>query len=343
MKLKLLASAAATLMAFAMPAHAEIPNIELRVGDSLPPDHIISQKLTQAWFDAVESKSNGKIKIKHFPAEQSGKAKDLLSLTQTGVLDIGYVGPAYVADKMPLSGVAELPGMFTTSCQATNAYWSMAQEGGYFFENEYKQNKIRPLFLTVLPPYQLMISNKKNIESLKDFGGLKIRAAGGAQELTLNQIDAVAVKMAPPEIYESMSRGTIDGALLPFISIESYKLSPRAHSSTLGANFGAVIVTYSISERKWRSLPKEVQEILAQAGDEATKQACVSFDEEEQKVYQQLKEQGVNFIQFEGADKEKIESVMKEVSQNWAERLDKRNKPGTETLNKFTEALATQM
>ena len=64
MKLKLLASAAATLMAFAMPAHAEIPNIELRVGDSLPPDHIISQKLTQAWFDAVESKSNGKIKIK---------------------------------------------------------------------------------------------------------------------------------------------------------------------------------------------------------------------------------------------------------------------------------------
>lgn len=38
-----------------------------------------------------------------------GKAKDLLSLTQSGVLDIGYVGPSYVSDKLPLFSVGELP------------------------------------------------------------------------------------------------------------------------------------------------------------------------------------------------------------------------------------------
>jgi hypothetical protein len=38
-----------------------------------------------------------------------GKAKDLLALTQAGVIDIAYVAPGFVSDKMPLSVVAELP------------------------------------------------------------------------------------------------------------------------------------------------------------------------------------------------------------------------------------------
>jgi hypothetical protein len=46
----------------------------------------------------------------HYPAQQLGKATDMLKLTQTGVADIGYVAPAYASDKMPVSEVAILPG-----------------------------------------------------------------------------------------------------------------------------------------------------------------------------------------------------------------------------------------
>ncbi|WP_417252631.1 TRAP transporter substrate-binding protein DctP [Castellaniella sp.] len=340
MKYTTLASALAIGLMSISTAHADMKNIELRVGDSLPPDHIISRNLTQPWIEAVKEMSNGKIDIKYYPAEQAGKARDMLSLTQTGVLDIGYVGPAYVADKMPLSGVAELPGLFTSSCQVTNAYWSMAQEGGYFYEKEFKPNKIRPLFIAALPPYQVVIGNDKSISKLADFAGLKIRAAGGAQELTLRMIDMVPVKMAPPEIYESMSRGTIDGTLLPFISIDSYKLSPLAKTATRGANFGTVIVTYSISERKWKSLPKDVQDILSQAGDQVTTQACEQFDTSEQTVMNDLKTAGVKFVDFDANDKARLNAVIDKVAMDWAAKLDERNRPGTETLKAFNEALS---
>ena len=340
MKIKKLAATLTAALGLSVVAVGNAQSVELRVGDSLPPDHIIARHLTQPWIEKVQQASKGEVKIKHYPAEQAGKAKDMLSLTQSGVLDIGYVGPAYVSDKMPLSGVGELPGLFTTSCQVTKAYWSLAKEGGYFYEKEFKPNKIRPLFIAALPPYQLAVSNNKALNDLSDFAGLKIRAAGGAQELSLSKLNAVAVKMAPPDIYESMSRKTIDGTLLPFISLDSYKLSPLIKASTHGANFGTVIVTYSISDRAWNRLSKETQELLTQVGDEVTQNACEQFDREEQEVMAQLEADGVQLIEFNEADQERLTTIIQEVSQNWADRLDARNRPGSEALNEFNNALS---
>lgn len=330
---------AATILGMSMSAGISAQSIELRVGDSLPPDHIITRYLTLPWIEKVQQLSGGKVKVKHYPAEQAGKAKDLLSLTQAGVLDIGYIGPAYVSDKMPLSGVAELPGLFESSCQVTKAYWSLAKGDGYFYKKEFKPNNVRPLFMAALPPYQITVSSSKTLNSLADFSGLKVRAAGGAQELSLNKLGAVAVKMPPPEVYESMSRKTIDGALLPFISVESYKLTPLIKSSTKNANFGTVILTYSINEKKWQSLPQDIKDLLVKVGDEVTLQACQNFDADEQKVMSQMQSQGVHLIEMSAEDKARLHDMVQQVAKNWTERLDARRKPGSETLRVFNEAL----
>lgn len=103
--------------------------IELRAADSLPTGHYIAQSLIEPFMERV-SERTGKTEFAYFPAQQLGKAKDLLSLTQTGVTDIGYVGPSYVSDKMPLSAVGQLPEAFSTSCEGTMAYWEIAKPGG---------------------------------------------------------------------------------------------------------------------------------------------------------------------------------------------------------------------
>ena len=77
-----------------------------------------------------------------------------------GVVDIGYIGPSYVSDKMPLSEVAQLPGAFATSCQGTLAYWKTAREG-ILAKQEYAPNKIKLLLAVVLPPYQVWTVKSK--------------------------------------------------------------------------------------------------------------------------------------------------------------------------------------
>ena len=99
---------------------------KLRVGDSLPLNHFFAEQATKVWMAEVTKKSGGAVQFEYFPAEQLGKAKDMLALTQSGVIDIGYVVPTYVQDKMPLTAVAELPGTFRSSCEGTMAFWKIA-------------------------------------------------------------------------------------------------------------------------------------------------------------------------------------------------------------------------
>lgn len=56
---------------------------------------------------------------------------------------------------MPLSGVAELSGGFTTSCQGTLAYWKLAKDG-ILAEKDFAPNGVRILFSAVMPPYQMI-------------------------------------------------------------------------------------------------------------------------------------------------------------------------------------------
>lgn len=334
MKHSLLAALAMSLAG----STAMAQDVTLRMGDSLPVGHVIAETATQPWIDLVTEKLDGRLQINYFPAQQIGKAKDFLRLTQSGLVDIGYIGPSYVAEKMPLSAVAELPGASKTSCEVMRSYWSLVKEGGWLFENEYEPNGIRPLFVVALPPYQLILADD-DVTSAKSLEGRKIRAAGGAQSLTLEELGMVPVRMAPPEIYDAMSRGTVDGALLAYISVDSYKLTPITNSVSNGQNFGTVVVAYSINEEKWQSLPEGMKVALKEAGDEMTEIACKGFDEKEAAAADELQATGITFAPLSEEDTAILQSANDKIATDWAQALDDRGLPGTEALEQFAAAL----
>src|SRR3954451_12634987 len=101
--------------------------IKLRVADSFPKGHFIVKLVLEPWMEEVKKRTNNAVSFEYYPAQQLGKAADMLKLTQTGVADIGYVAPGYVSEKMPVSEVAMLPGGFAHTCQATRAYWKLAR------------------------------------------------------------------------------------------------------------------------------------------------------------------------------------------------------------------------
>jgi hypothetical protein len=60
-----------------------------------------------------------------------------------------------------------------------------------------------------VPAYQIQLANSRVIKTAKDLEGLKIRTTGGAMDLMMRSINGVPVRMAAPEIYESLTRGTL--------------------------------------------------------------------------------------------------------------------------------------
>ena len=309
----------------------------MRVADSFPAGHYIPETATKPFMAEVTKATNGAVTFDYFPAEQLGKAKDLLSLTVSGVADIGYVAPSYISDKLPLSAVAELPGQFPTSCSGTEAYWKLAKPGGLLDKREFAPNGIRVLFAFVLPPYQFYMAKTK-LDGLKALEGQKIRPTSGGVELT-RRLKAVPVQIPAPEVYESLSRGTIDGVVFPSSSIFAYNLQGLIKYATTGESLGSFVATYAISERKWKMLPPNVQKAMTEAGEAAMRRMCKYGDDNDPKDMEKLKQQGVTFMALPAADHKKLAELAADTGAVWSAQLDKRGKPGTEVLKAFRAAL----
>ena len=311
---------------------------KLKLADSFPVGHYLPKYFTTPMMERLKADPAAKgLEFEYYPAEQLGKAKDMLSLTQSGLVDIAYVGPGFVSDKMPLSVVAELPLPYTGSCQATLAYWSLAKPGGLLDKKEFAPNGVRLLFTIVLPPYQVI--TRKPFSTLADIEGMKIRASGSAKELLLKKLKAVPVLMPTPEVYESLSRGTIDGVLFPFNSLAPYEIDKLSKTGTIGSNFGSYVANWVISEKRYQSLPPALQKDLSAMGDELTHSVCKKVEQDEAGDIEKTRAAGVKLTPLSPADAQTLHRVAAEVATEWAQNLDRRGKSGTEVLSAFKAGL----
>lgn len=324
------------LMAVTAVGSVSAQSLKIKIADSFPISHYIPEYTVKPLMERFKAKGLG-VEFEYYPAEQMGKSKDMLALAQSGVIDIAYVAPAFVTDKMPLSVVAELPLNFTGSCKGTLAYWNLAKPGGLISKKEFEPNGVRLLFTLVLPPYQLV--TKKPFTTLKELEGQKIRTTGSAKELALKKIRTIPIQIPTPDVYEALSRGTIDGMLFPFNSLPPYELHKISKFSTVGENFGSFVANYLISEKKWAALPAPVQRELTAMGEELARSACDKVEKDEARDIEIAKKAGIQLVTLGAADKQVLSQAMGSVAKEWAQNLDRRGRAGTEVLNAFEAGL----
>ena len=325
------------LIASTVLAQAADP-ITLRVADSFPKGHYLVKLILEPWMEEVKKRTHNAVSFEHYPAQQLGKAADMLKLTQIGVADIGYIAPAYVSDKMPVSEVAMLPGEFEHSCQGTLAYWKLARNG-VIAEQDYAGNNIRLLLAVSLPQYRIF-TVKQPVKDVTDVTGLKLRSTGGAQDLTLRALGAVPVRMAAPDAYESLSRGTMDGLLFPLESVVAYGADKLVKYSTDGVGFASFVVAYSISETAWKKLSPEIQKAMIDVAEEIIPSACREVQKADETTRKSMEATGVRFETLQPETRARFKDLMKGVARTWSEGLDARGKRGSDALREFETEIA---
>ncbi|MBC3191797.1 TRAP transporter substrate-binding protein DctP [Pseudonocardia sp. C8] len=245
----------------------------LSVADFFPNGHVISVNGARHFIARAEELSGGTVKFDYFPAAQMGDAENLVDLTRAGVVDVATAVPAYVPAKLPLSGVADLPGATTDACDGSLAFERLSAPGGILWEKDFTRNDIRPLFVAVLPGYEVMTRTRPALTPA-DVRGMTLRSSGGTVDRAISAAGAAPVSMSSTDTYLAVSRGTVDGLVFPPLSASPYRLGEVVDHITQGANLGAGSITYSVSERVWQQLPPEVQQALEQAGRETTRHLC---------------------------------------------------------------------
>lgn len=317
---------------------AQAQEVTIRVAHPYADNHYLSEQGVKVWAEEVARRTDGAVAFEYFPAGQLGKAQ--VSLLQTGLADVTFLIPSLEVDKMPLSSVLELPGYIEGSCSGAARFNTLARPGGELDRQELAPLGMRVLYTNMLPPYVIMTRDVP-IRELSDMAGLKLRANGVAIGETMRELGAVPLSIASSEIYESIGRGTIDGAFFPWAAIAPYSLEDELNYVTEGVALGGAASLVSISEETWQGLSPEIQTAMLEAADVAQQNLCEWLDNDVIATRTRLvEEHGIELIEIDDAAAQTWYDAAASVTENWIERMSALRLDGAAVLEAFDATAA---
>ncbi|UOA28505.1 TRAP transporter substrate-binding protein [Pseudosulfitobacter sp. DSM 107133] len=253
----LIGAAAAVAM---LPGLAFAQEVTLRLHQFLPPVATVPAKILKPWGEEVTAASDGRIVIQHFDAMAlGGRPPELLDQARDGVVDLAMTVVGYTPGRYPRTEVFELPFMMKNPVGTSRAFWEMVESD--FQESEYQDVKV--LGAWVHGPG--VIHTKDPVTKLEDMKGKTLRGPTRVINDMLSELGATPVGMPLPAIPEALSKGVIDGTVIPWEVTPAVRLSELVsnHAEFSGdeALYTATIVLV-MNKAKYDALPDDLKAIL---------------------------------------------------------------------------------
>ncbi|MFP7674539.1 TRAP transporter substrate-binding protein [Marivita sp. S0852] len=256
---KTLTLLAGTAIAAVVATGALAQEVTLKMHQFLPAQANVPTLILDVWADRIEAESDGRIKIDRFPSMQlGGKPPELYDQVVDGVADIIWTVSGYTPGRFPTTEVFELPFMVEDARAASCAYWTMAQE--HMLDGELKDVKI--LGTWVHGPG--MFHTADPVATPSDLEGVKIRGGSRLVNKLLDRVGATPVGMPVPSIPESLSKGVIDGATIPWEVTTSLKVPELVefHTEFEGAGLYTLTFIFAMNKDKYDSLPDDLKAVI---------------------------------------------------------------------------------
>ncbi len=240
--------------------HAQ--QVVLKVHHFLPLTSNVNANLIQPWCDKINKESNDKLKCQIYPAMTlGGTPPQLFDQARDGIADVVWTLPTYSAGRFTKSEVFELP-FFTRSAKGSSrAFWHYVQKNAL---DEFKG--VKPLWLHTNDGSSFHFANAKGATKLEDLKGLKIRAATRLNSRMLAALGAAPVQMPLPAVPESISKGVIDGAMVPWEGVPTVKLHEiaKSHLDVPAGNykFSNSLFALLMNQAKYDSLSPELKKVI---------------------------------------------------------------------------------
>ncbi len=304
--------------------------ITLRIADQFPLTHQASKLTILPVIDEIEKRSGGRIKFEHYPAEQLAKATGMLDAVRNGVADMALQVAGQVSDRLPLSTVVELPSVSDDILECYKAFQTLAD--GPLLEREYLPLGVRAVEVNCTPP-QFLTTKAREIASLADLSGLKLRSGGTAVDVTLSGVGAVPIKLGAPEIYVGIERGTLDGAIFAASSSLGYKLETICQGVAQNVSFGSNAAILFINEAKFQSLPKDLQKIILDVGHEVGASVAGTYNSDSARALGVMKDAGMNVYDLPADVVAAIKAAQEKVTLAWIDQIGGRGLPAQEIVD----------
>jgi TRAP-type transport system periplasmic protein len=251
---------AAAVGSAALPSMAQ-ETVTLKFHTFMAPQSNVWLNMHKAWMAKVEQESGGRIKFEGYPAMQlGGTPVQLYDQARDGVVDVVWTLPGNTAGRFPRVEVFELPFIMTNAEATSKAYWEYFQTVA---ADEFKD--VQVLALQVHGP-GVIHTAEKPVKSVADMKGLKMRAPTRVVTKLLASLGATPVGMPLPGIPDALSKGTIQGAVIPWEVVPSVKVQEltkfHAEFDPAGGALYTTTFVMAMNKAKYNSLPADLKKII---------------------------------------------------------------------------------
>jgi TRAP-type transport system periplasmic protein len=267
-----LAAVAPTAPAFGQSATPTVRVASFRIGTAMTDRHPVGLGAIRM-AEALQERSNGRIKVDVYNAAQLGGELDMLSQIRLGSLDMAMITSGLVASIEPTFSLTEFPFIWKSDVAARQVLdGPIGQNLLSLLENK----GIKGLAWGELG-FRGILATSRPVQKPDDLKGLKIRVVENPLYVqTLRAFGANPVPMSWPEVYTGLDQGTIDAVDTNYSGMFDSKLYEVSKNLAVTDHIYTGLVVL-MNLKKFQELPKDLQAAVqeaAKAGGERTRETA---------------------------------------------------------------------
>lgn len=321
----LLTAAALTTTGVATPGFAAEETIT--VHHFISPKAPAHKSFIEPWARRIEEQSNGRIEVKIFPSmSMGGKPPELYRQVRDGAADMVWTVIGYTPGVFPRSEVFELPTVHQGSARATNL---AIQENFALLADDFKD--LKPILVHAHAGNALHL-RETAVRSVADVKDLKLRTPSRTGAWMIESWDAEPVGMPLPALPQALSKGAVDGALIPFEVVLPFKLQELTKYSVEGDNgarFGTSVFLFAMNKDRYNALPDDLKAVIdANSGNALAEEIGTLWDGIEAPGKAAQEKSGGEVIKLDAATLEGFDKLGEGVVARWVEDADKNGLDG---------------
>ncbi len=332
-----LTAVAAAALSLAPVAMAQ--EVTLTVHHFLGPNSPAHTQLIQPWAERVEEESDGRIAVQIFPSMSMGGAPpELYRQVRDGFADVVWTLPGYTPGVFPRTEVFELPTVHGGSAAVTNAAIQAMWDD---IAPDYTQ--VHPLLVHVHAGNALHL-RETAATAPADLEGLKLRTPSRTGAWLIEAWGAEPVGMPVPELPQALSRGVVDGALVPFEIVPPlnlHELTGYSVEGPQGRRFGTSTFLLAMNKDRYDSLPADLQAVIdANSGAALARLAGAAWDEVEAPGKALQRESGGEIVQLSADQMAAFDARAEAVEARWIETATESGLDGAGLVARAKAAVA---
>ncbi|MBK8454274.1 MAG: TRAP transporter substrate-binding protein [Thiofilum sp.] len=292
----------------------------IRVGSWLPPQHTMNKDVLPTWGKWIEEATEGRVKLKiEFPG---GDPKALLDQVQDGTYEAAWTFHGYYPGRFKLTKAVELPGMENGAEAASMAHWRVFEK---YFAKAGEHEGVAVMGLFTHAPGQIHLA--KPIEKLADLKGKKLRIGGGVQTDIGNKLGIEGVAAPASKVYELLSQGVADGAMLPMGEKKTLRIkevAPFTLKFPNGLYLGSFVIV--MNEDFLAGLDEKDREAIKKvSGEKLSVLAGKYWNQEAIEGEADARASGNTIMEATDEMKKELAELTKDFDQSWIDSVKDRN------------------